>query len=139
LPVAKWSIQVTQLECSVDKDSFFLAPAGCLQYFPQNEGTITSFNYNQGKGIYPGGLNYGICFRRTTETKNLILQNNFFQMGSNGHTNEDTDEFCYSQNGEPSDYLLVPQWTIYWYPNLLLNPRVKEPAISAAEALIKRK
>lgn len=87
LPVAKWNIMVTQLECptgaavrsvepylfgSTPKDGFYLAPAGCLQYFPDSEGTVTSFNYNNGEGMYPGGLNYAICFRRSAETKKLM-------------------------------------------------------------------
>lgn len=87
LPTPKWNIFVTQLECpagasvraiepvlgsSTIKDGFFVAPPGCLQYFPYAEGSVTSFNYNGGNGIYPGNLNYAICFRRSEDTKNLV-------------------------------------------------------------------
>jgi hypothetical protein len=32
--------------------SDFLAPRGCLQYYPETEGRIDSFNFNDGKGIH---------------------------------------------------------------------------------------
>lgn len=99
LPTPRWNIVIRQLECTGDKalrasfdafevaeydntqlktnielqtssgDDFLLAPPGCLQYFPQTIGTITSFNYNGGTGIYPPNLNYAICFRRQESTK----------------------------------------------------------------------
>ncbi|XP_017077039.2 uncharacterized protein LOC108111911 isoform X1 [Drosophila eugracilis] len=93
LPTASWDMTVTQLECpagasvrsldfeeeeitiegraSTIKDGFFVAPPGCLQYFPQSKGTVKSFNYNDGNGIYPSRMNYAICFRRQTDTKAL--------------------------------------------------------------------
>lgn len=37
------------------------------------------------------------------------LQNNFFEMGSNGDADNDTDEYCYSHDSAVSDYLMVPQ------------------------------
>lgn len=55
---------------SVTND-FTLAPAGCLQYFSDSHGYVSSFNYNNGRGIYPGQMNYAICFRRTAETTAL--------------------------------------------------------------------
>ncbi|XP_065368396.1 uncharacterized protein LOC135960921 [Calliphora vicina] len=129
LPTPKWNIFVTQLECPVGaairgvvpiepalgsstiKDGFFVAPPGCLQYFPYAEGTVTSFNFDQGKGIYPGKLNYAICFRRTEDTKALVLKSNFFLLGAASEENE-TDEYCYANptnNGISSDYLMIPQ------------------------------
>lgn len=43
----------------------WLAPQGCLQYFVQQNGTVESFNLNNGVGPYIGNMNYAICFRRT--------------------------------------------------------------------------
>jgi hypothetical protein len=43
----------------------WVAPQGCLQYFVQPNGTIESFNLNNGVGPYIGDMNYAICFRRT--------------------------------------------------------------------------
>lgn len=49
---------------------FWIAPVGCLQYFPHPEGTVESFNYNAGRGPYLPNLQYAICFRRReTDTK----------------------------------------------------------------------
>jgi hypothetical protein len=31
--------------------SDFLAPPGCLQYYPEPEGIIDSFNFNNGQGV----------------------------------------------------------------------------------------
>lgn len=70
-----WSATITQIECP--EKSFFsqydklLAPAGCLQYFSDPNGTIESFNYNQGNGPYFGNLNYAICIRRKTNKEKL--------------------------------------------------------------------
>ena len=43
----------------------WLAPQGCLQYFVQQNGTVESFNLNNGVGPYIGDMSYAICFRRT--------------------------------------------------------------------------
>lgn len=85
-----WKIAVHQFECPLGqsrsinsiqsmndekqkpsiqgKMGFFndwLAPQGCLQYFVQPNGTVESFNLNNGVGPYIGNMNYAICFRRT--------------------------------------------------------------------------
>lgn len=44
--------------------AFWIAPVGCLQYFPHPEGIVESFNYNAGRGPYLPNLHYAICFRR---------------------------------------------------------------------------
>lgn len=70
-----WSATVTQIECP--EKSFFsqfdkrLAPVGCLQYFNEPNGTIESFNYNQGNGPYFGKFDYAICVRRSTAQEKL--------------------------------------------------------------------
>lgn len=84
LPTPSWDIKITQLECpagasvraietrsATTTDGYFVAPPGCLQYFPQPSGTVTSFNFIKGTGVYPGHMNYAICFRRSTDTTAL--------------------------------------------------------------------
>lgn len=93
MPRSTWKIAVHQFECPLgttrslkpsmndveqkalpDRPSIqpriglfndWLAPQGCLQYFVQHNGTIESFNLNNGVGPYIGDMNYAICFRRT--------------------------------------------------------------------------
>ncbi|XP_054741161.1 uncharacterized protein LOC129246395 [Anastrepha obliqua] len=98
-------------------DSSLIAPTGCLQYFPQPTGTITSFNYNGGGGIYMGNLNYAICFRRPQSTKLLELKVRYFQLGAEySHQKfQELDNYCRPQlhsEGLSEDYLLIPQATI---------------------------
>ncbi|KAL7639304.1 UNVERIFIED_CONTAM: hypothetical protein RMT77_009793 [Armadillidium vulgare] len=38
-----WKVQVTQIECT----SKFKAPAGCLQYYTETSGTVSTFNFDQ--------------------------------------------------------------------------------------------
>lgn len=106
LPTPEWNMVVTQLECpagasvrellpmdeqqpemrsSSFSDGFLVAPPGCLQYFPEAKGVVKSFNYNDGKGIYPSHMNYAICFRRTTDTSSLkwVLRYKFLEFKSN--------------------------------------------------------
>lgn len=87
LPTPEWNMLVTQLECPAGAivrelpqpesrsksftDGFWVAPPGCLQYFPQAKGVVKSFNYNNGAGIYPSNMNYAICFRRNSGTSQL--------------------------------------------------------------------
>lgn len=77
-----WAMQATQLECPFGSprntleartinDGFLIAPNGCLQYFPNENGSVVSFNYNYGHGPYLSNLDYSICFRRTSTTKGL--------------------------------------------------------------------
>lgn len=53
-------------------DAFWVAPAGCLQYFPYPSGTIESFNFNNGNGVYMGNMKYSICFRKTGKNQQLL-------------------------------------------------------------------
>lgn len=113
-----WSIRVTQLDCAAGAplleiepkfeelkthttgvDSYWLAPNGCLQYFPETTGSIESFNLNNGAGTYMGDMRYSICFRRTAMTRGVRLQANIFQMSYGGNLtpdNEGFDDICYS-------------------------------------------
>ncbi|EDW01767.1 uncharacterized protein LOC6560080 [Drosophila grimshawi] len=132
LPTPEWNMVVTQLECptgssvrgaveatqpearaSSFNDGFLVAPVGCLQYFPDGKGVVKSFNYNDGKGIYPSHMNYAICFRRTATTTALIIRSYFFQVGSEtAASNLLTDSACYrsgSSGVQSADFLMVPQ------------------------------
>lgn len=53
-------------------DAFWIAPAGCLQYFPNPSGVIESFNFNNGNGVYMGNMKYSICFRKTDKNQQLM-------------------------------------------------------------------
>ncbi|XP_037715088.1 uncharacterized protein LOC119550471 [Drosophila subpulchrella] len=137
MPVPSWDMTVTQLECpagasvrSLDleeeeaiiegrsttiKDGYYVAPPGCLQYFPSSKGTVKSFNYNNGNGIYPSHMNYAICFRRQTGTKLLTIRAYDFNVGDVvSASTMMTDENCYSSdstNDLDADFLMVPQAT----------------------------
>ncbi|XP_068146362.1 uncharacterized protein [Drosophila tropicalis] len=139
LPTPSWDMTVTQLECpagasvrsldledqaeitiesraSTIKDGFFVAPPGCLQYFPQAKGVVKSFNYNDGAGIYPSRMNYAICFRRVETTSLLTIRSYFFNVGAEtSASNFLTDESCYrsgSSGDLDADFLMVPQATL---------------------------
>ncbi|XP_017131877.1 uncharacterized protein LOC108149044 [Drosophila elegans] len=137
MPTPYWEMTVTQLECpagasvrsldleeeeptiegraSTIKDGFFVAPPGCLQYFPQSKGAVKSFNYNDGNGIYPSRMNYAICFRRDADTTGLRIRAYDFNVGDVvSATTMMTDENCYSSdstNDLDADFLMVPQAT----------------------------
>lgn len=53
-------------------DAFWIAPAGCLQYFPNPSGVVESFNFNNGNGVYMGNMKYSICFRKTDKNQQLM-------------------------------------------------------------------
>uniref|UniRef100_T1GF97 CUB domain-containing protein n=1 Tax=Megaselia scalaris TaxID=36166 RepID=T1GF97_MEGSC len=72
LPRVSWNIRVKQLECPKGlsassvlpySDFDLLAPAGCLQYFQEKTGLISSFNLDSGRGSYTSGLSYAICLK----------------------------------------------------------------------------
>ena len=136
LPKPNWDIKVRQLQCpsgasvrSLDldeapadnaprmrssiTDGYYVAPPGCLQYFPHKQGVITSFNYNRGEGTYPGNMNYAICLRREEDTHGVELKAVVFNLGAENlsrNSTEQLDNYCYS--GQVGDYLMVPQSTV---------------------------
>lgn len=103
LPQLSWKIQVRQLECTQgllgSSDLDLVAPTGCLQYFPESSGTITSFNFNDGLGLYSGNLNYAICFKRRPDTQGIKFTGNKFRMGYSSNV-------CPQESQE--DFLFVP-------------------------------
>ncbi|XP_067633960.1 uncharacterized protein [Eurosta solidaginis] len=140
LPTPEWNMLITQLECQsqvrqkqiiVDEakannllwtrssdisteDDLLVAPPSCLQYFPHTSGTILSFNYAGGAGVYTGNLNYAICFRRQHETRMLNIQVHYFNLGAEYSRQKfyELDNYCRPQlhsEGLSEDYLLIPQ------------------------------
>lgn len=52
------------------KKMCFLAPRGCLQYYPNATGTVSTFNFdspNVDMRQYLPNLNYAICFNRPND------------------------------------------------------------------------
>ncbi|KAH8284871.1 hypothetical protein KR054_002086 [Drosophila jambulina] len=138
LVTPSWNMVVTQLECpagasvrSLDvedepltiegrattiNDGFWVAPPGCLQYFPESKGVVKSFNYNEGDGIYPSKMNYAICFRRDADTTSLNIRAYYFNVGAQEQASTlMTDNNCYdsaSTSDLDADFLMVPQATM---------------------------
>ncbi|XP_076315452.1 uncharacterized protein LOC143227985 [Tachypleus tridentatus] len=59
----KWKIQVTYLECNSPET----APVGCLQYYKEPTGHVSSFNFESTNNNIPrhlGNLNYLICVKQ---------------------------------------------------------------------------
>jgi len=66
----RWHLKITQVECGSDNTemSMLEAPLGCLQYFPADSGTISSFNMD-GMNRFSPSQNYHICFRDTHDIR----------------------------------------------------------------------
>uniref|UniRef100_A0A1B0GI96 CUB domain-containing protein n=2 Tax=Lutzomyia longipalpis TaxID=7200 RepID=A0A1B0GI96_LUTLO len=104
-------------------DQAILAPRGCLQYFPNPSGIIESFNFQNGRGTYPGNMNYAICFRRRPNDKRISFTSHFFQLGFTilSADNEGYDNICFTQiesPGRSEDYLFIPQAVRQSFPNV---------------------
>lgn len=136
---ASWNITVSQLDCmpggptrevttynpaleigplnglSRNFDTgYWLAPRGCLQYFPETSGQIRSLNYNNGVGPYAINLDYAICFRRTSETTKIRFTSTQFDMSRLLSANDVYDESCIETRGTTGvegDYLFFPSAT----------------------------
>jgi hypothetical protein len=78
----KWEILVSQYD-STQLD--YLAPRGCLQYFRQDTGTISTFNNQAGQGELLNNHMYSTCIAQNDEFCDIALTaNNFDLSGSNG-------------------------------------------------------
>ncbi|XP_055379645.1 uncharacterized protein LOC129610890 [Condylostylus longicornis] len=118
------------------KDGFRIAPNGCTQYYPEATGTISSFNYNNGNGVYPGNMRYAICFRRNVNTQNLRLTPRSFNIGFLPNAQGiNVDNNCYPQIQTPGryeDFLMIPLSTLttsnvratYYCGDILNNEQV---------------
>jgi len=58
----KWNLKITQVECGSDNEAmtWLEAPSGCLQYFQDSFGTLTSFNLD-GISPFSPSQDYWIC------------------------------------------------------------------------------
>ncbi|XP_063237524.1 uncharacterized protein LOC134539425 isoform X3 [Bacillus rossius redtenbacheri] len=68
----EWRIQVTQIDCVENPE--LVAPAGCLQYFTGEAGSIQSFNYDKGQGHYQSNLDYAMCIKRLPNTCQIVYR-----------------------------------------------------------------
>ncbi|XP_022921317.2 uncharacterized protein [Onthophagus taurus] len=105
IPRPYWNIKITQLECprqesllhKIDKelvyDYNYLAPSGCLQYFTEPSGIITSFGFNYDSVTmigdpYVSNQHYSICFKRYENKCGIIATIVYAQLrATNGETN----------------------------------------------------
>lgn len=73
-----WDIQVTQIPCT----SRYRAPAGCLQYYTETSGTVSSFNFKQDAPTLTDGtreiadLDYGVCVQMADGYCGIIWERN---------------------------------------------------------------
>jgi len=85
-----WNIKITQIECNSER-SFFSqleAPVGCLQYFTEPFGTISSFNFD-GTATFSPDQDYAICIKsvgsgHTGKFCKMNLRANYFGMPVGG-------------------------------------------------------
>ena len=60
--------------------SFTIAPEGCLQYFQDREGTITSFNWDGlNSRQYMPNQHYSICFKRGASDCQVNFIGHFYE------------------------------------------------------------
>lgn len=119
-----WDITITQIDCNdVNR-----APAGCLQYYTEQSGTIQSFNYKSGltslsnANTHLANLDYGACIASRgyckvsyskTDKYSFLLSEDPVDL-SGAETDHDDDFF--DNNIAPSndcntDYVVIPQGT----------------------------
>lgn len=119
----QWQLKITQLQC----DSVARAPAGCLQYYMEDTGVITSFNYQPApnSNLNSAGVlgsrqlantQYGICVRMAANQCSITWrQTDTYAFTMTG----DLDGVDPALIGDPSlqdqdcstDYVIIP------YPN----------------------
>ena len=72
-----FNIKATQIDCTSNDQQMRLlqAPDGCLQYFTERRGTISSFNWNPSiKRQYVPNQRYTMCIRREVSDCRLELK-----------------------------------------------------------------
>jgi len=65
----KWNVKITQIDCTSRREEIrnLKAPEGCLQYFQDREGTVSSFNWDGlNSRQYMTNQHYSICFKRSS-------------------------------------------------------------------------
>ncbi|KAJ6224680.1 hypothetical protein RDWZM_003225 [Blomia tropicalis] len=130
----KWSIRIRQIPCK----SRYRAPPGCLQYYPNANGNVESFNYrttnlpvtttstaapNTFPGVsvtgtiiaanYMNNLNYGVCIARLPRMCAIRWQAIEFDFGgieTSVPGSSTPGDQCVSKQSLPNDgdFLLIP-------------------------------
>jgi hypothetical protein len=85
----------------VDILNVYIAPEGCLQYYTNNAGTFSSFNYMANTG-YLSSLDYAICIKKSPKTCSV----RYTAMGTFNLT---TDGAYVNGESCQNDYLVIPQ------------------------------
>ena len=73
----KFRIRLMQLDCTSREEMVrnLIAPNGCLQYFTERRGTVSSFNWDPLNRIqYVPNQRYSMCFRRQASDCRLELK-----------------------------------------------------------------
>jgi len=115
----QWNIKVRQIPC----DSSYRAPTGCLQYYTETSGTVSSFNFDSaGPTTTPGtrqisNTDYGVCVEMADGYCGIIWERNTTG-GDNGFTMTGNAQAAPDLIGTPeagdvgaactTDYVLIP-------------------------------
>ena len=73
----KFNIKATQIDCNTNEEQMrhLRAPQGCLQYFTDRRGTITSFNWDPAiSRQYVTNQRYTMCIRKAASDCRLELK-----------------------------------------------------------------
>ena len=69
-------IKITQIDCTSSDENMkaLRAPDGCLQYFTERQGTISSFNWDPAvQRQYLPDQQYSMCFRQTDSDCRILM------------------------------------------------------------------
>jgi len=115
-----WDIQVTQIPCT----SRYRAPAGCLQYYTETSGTVSSFNFKQDAPTLTDGtreiadLDYGVCVQMADGYCGIIWERNTTGDNYGFSVSSDVGALAPTLIGDPAassigsdcttDYVVIP-------------------------------
>jgi len=87
----EWELLITQIEGDATED---LAPRGCLQYFKEEAGTFSTFNWDSGNGNVLNGNQYSVCIKDNDAYCDVALTANMdFGLKQDGTTCSDKVAF----------------------------------------------
>jgi len=102
----KWKIRVSQIECS----SKYRAPTGCLQYYREEMGKISSFNA-KGK-VHLVNQEYSICIEPATGMCSITYSqgtDGFFSVSGSNDLSKVGNKKCYdTPNKHEQDQVNIP-------------------------------
>jgi len=92
----KWELLITQIEGDATDD---LAPRGCLQYFKEEAGTFSTFNWDSGNGNVINGNQYSICIKDNDAYCDVALTANMdFELKQDSTTSTCNDKVAFGTN-----------------------------------------